>query len=373
MSITRYMTPEHTKSNPVLNYLIAALLATSSATYGSTIMYNMELRRAFQPQPYTIVLDYPFFLRWGSVFQGALDSEEDGLHVQSFQGGLLTMRYSHCPWWIESAFGFGVERHGHLDHDELEHCIDKEERTYNTSKLVNASLRKFGKSGRVGGLDDIVLDLGYDISVQDINMLNIYGLVGIPTRPPNSEGRGIGSGHVNIGVGFDGILGNYLGKHQQSTWSLIVNGRLRHVLPRDVHDDVHDDVEQISVTPAHQTLRLNDSEVTILDFNTIRDHPGTFLDLLAGLRLTWGAHFFEVGYSPMISFGGHSEHLQTTFVDPARTRHTGYLNYTYSTFLHEVPFLITIGASFGSSRTADNELHEHSTLASFWFGTGISF
>lgn len=296
-------------------------ILSSLPLYCVSLVYNLRIAQTTRRH----VLQTPQPVHKHNVFTGTLVEQfyklNDGTH-QDVTGGIGNYIYSTKDYYFRVLGAAGrvkSERKDELTNSEI---------TFERTQT-----------------DDIFFNLGYNHEISDRATATFSGLLGLPThRNTELEGVQMGTGHVGLGIQFDGALKYSQDNHH----SIMTAARLVHFFPR------------------RAGLVVNEQP---LSFNV---DLGNIADLLISHFSIWGRHAFEVGYNPGFAFGAKITPPIPELSSPGViVRSTFYAAYLYGFLIKELQSAVSFGFSYGFDHSSRPLARKY--IVSLWGTWGIRF
>lgn len=302
------------------NYMFRVSFLVGMCMYctldASTLVYNMKIRRIFNVARHLLKEHSPLWVGSAVPIIQVRDRHivdqriaADLRDKSTIGGSLFNVRYvpSEC-WWVEATTG-----------------LEKETVCEHGTTNVHAC--------RVG-LDDIVLESGYNMFPSDDAQITFYGLAGFPTKKhvtvQETFNTLVGTRFYSIGVG--GEYSYSFINTQECTLTGICQVRFIHFFPR-----------------CWFPILPRDAQI----------QPGNATDVLLTGQYRYDGTNIDVGYNPTI-FTDQAVRLKTGTVNsPHFVRHSVYgaVTHAWKDFpgLH-IPLALGTGLSIGRSEKFDTKL-----------------
>lgn len=313
---------------------IAVLLLHTYSLYGTTLVYNLKLRRAFDVSSFlstrqekvaattlqkVVVTALPVF--YWQKRNIVIPSLGQDIHEKTLLlGSLFNIRARTSNyWWVELTTGL-----------ENQSVTSTGTNTFNISRV---------------GMDDTIVSVGKDFFIGNRAQIVVYGLAGAPFEQNvtslETQTALVGSRFYGLGAGME-VSYAFIKKPERICIGFLQT-RFVHSLTRSWYP----------------VLSLGD-----------RIQPGNTTDLFAVIRYREKKNAFEIGYNPTF-FTNQAALLQTGKVNaPNYVRNSLYSAYEYlfeKSFLLKAPGTVGIGLNAGKINLFDTK------IVSGWFSLTLLF
>lgn len=192
-------------------------------------------------------------------------------------------------------------------------------------------------------MDDILFTGGLSKSFTKRTKITISGLLGMPTHKDTSlEGVEFGTGHVGIGLQFDGSF------FYSANNGLLGAARIVHFFPRKTNAQFNEIISKYNI------------------------HIGEAIDLLFVHSSKWNQHKFEIGYNPAFILNIHIKPPIDLISSKTIISSSFYASYVYGFELKKnIESAINIGFSYGLDHTP--KLLGTKYALTGWLSWGINF
>lgn len=306
---------------------IVLLFVHTCSLQGTTLVYNMKIRRAFNtssligtpPKTEFLATALPlFYIRDRRILVPELlqDSQEKLVAL----GAIFNFRLvTPCYWWAELTTGI------------------------ENQKVTSKGTNPFHISGTA--FDDIILSAGKNFFVSDEIQVAVYGLAGFPVNykvsVEETQTTLVGSKFFGLGVGME--LSYAFMQNLQRSLVGIIQERFVHFFDRKWYP----------IFPQNAKIQ-----------------PGNITDIFVILQYREKMNIFEIGYNPTF-FNNQAAIFQSgTVRNPNFVRNSFYSNYMYlfrTSPVFKVPGAIGIGLNVGKSHLFDTK------IISGWFNISLLF